>query len=194
MKTDAQIQKEVISELKSDHSVDAEQIGVAVNAGVVTLTADAKGYAEKWNAERAAQQASIVVGRNIACKLSLNGLHQRSDAEVARATESVLQWLINLPRGCITVVIKNGWITLTGQVDWKHQRQQAGSAARHLFGIEGVNNRIAIKSKLPLLAAPSNFVASSKQRALKPAKANPAKVRLGDARASSAGKWATESA
>ena len=60
MKTDSQLQQDVSAELDWEPSVHAARIGVEVKDGVVTLAGQVDSYAEKWNAERAAQRVSGV--------------------------------------------------------------------------------------------------------------------------------------
>ena len=55
MKTDSQLQQDVMAELKWEPAVHAEQIGVEVKDGIVTLAGHVDSYPAKWNAERAAQ-------------------------------------------------------------------------------------------------------------------------------------------
>jgi len=47
-------------ELKWEPQVTASQIGIQVKDGVITLSGEVSSYAEKWNAERAAQRVSGV--------------------------------------------------------------------------------------------------------------------------------------
>ena len=60
MKTDAQLQQDVMAELKWEPAVHAAQIGVEVKDGVFTLAGEVSSYTEKLNAERAAQRVSGV--------------------------------------------------------------------------------------------------------------------------------------
>ena len=58
MKTDSQLQQDVIAELKWEPAVNATQIGFEVKDGIVTLAGHVGSFAEKWHAERAAQRVS----------------------------------------------------------------------------------------------------------------------------------------
>src|SRR5471032_1515720 len=60
MKTDSQLQKDVMAELAWEPSVHAAQIGVEVKDGIVTLDGHVATYTEKWNAELAAQRVTGV--------------------------------------------------------------------------------------------------------------------------------------
>jgi len=165
MKTDAQVQQDVIAELSWEPSVDATQIGVEVEDGIVTLAGHVCSYAEKWGAERAAQRVSGVKALAIEMDVKLSGSSKRNDADIARAAENVLQWMTYLPTDCIKVMVEKGWITLTGEVDWEYQRQAAAGAVRHLMGVTGLSEQIVIKPKVSSTAVKSDIEAALKRRA-----------------------------
>ena len=60
MKTDIELQHNVLEELKGAPSVDAADIGVTVDDGVVTLSGRVRFFPEKWEAVRAAQRVAGV--------------------------------------------------------------------------------------------------------------------------------------
>lgn len=145
MKTDAQLQTDVLAELHWDPSINAAQIGVEVRNGVVTLTGEVSSFAEKWDLERIAQRVAGVMALAIDIDVMLPGLSQRNDADIARAAENVLQWMTFSPSSPIKVMVEGGWVTLSGHVDWEYQRQAAHGAVRHLMGVKGVSDEIVIK-------------------------------------------------
>ena len=165
MKTNAQVQNDVIAELNWEPSVDATQIGVEVKDGVVTLSGHVSSYAEKWNAERAAQRVSGVKALAIELDVALPGLSKRTDADIAHSVENVLQWTMFLPEDSVKVMVENGWITLSGNVAWEYQRQTAVDAVRNLMGVTGVSDNITIKSKVSSIVVKSDIEAALKRRA-----------------------------
>lgn len=165
MKTDAQLQQDVIAELAWEPSVDAAQIGVEVNDGIVTLAGHVSSYAEKWDAERAAHRVSGVRALAVEMDVALPALSKRTDGDIARSAENVLQWMANLPKDCVKVMVEDGWITLTGKVDWDYQRQAAAKAVRYLMGVKGVSDQIAIKPNVSVSAVKSDIEAALKRRA-----------------------------
>ena len=180
MKTDTQLQEDVIAELKWEPSINATQIGVEVKDGVVTLTGHVTSFAEKWNAERAAQRVAGIKALAIEMDVTLPGSSKRNDADIARSAENVLQWTAGLPRDCVKVMVENGWITLSGEVDWGYQRQAAIRAVRYLLGVTGVSDEIAIKAKLPLSAVKSDIEAALMRRAIDDARNISVKVQGGE--------------
>jgi len=165
MKSDTQIQQDVIGELNWEPSINAAQIGVEVKEGIVTLTGHVDSFAEKWNAERAAQRVSGVTAMAIEIDVKLPGSSKRNDVDIARSAESALQWTTFLPKDYVKLLVENGWITLNGNVDWEYQRQSAEGAVRHLMGVTGVSSQIVIKPKVSLSAVKSDIEAALKRRA-----------------------------
>jgi osmotically-inducible protein OsmY len=147
MKTDAQIQTDVMLELKWDASVTHEHIGVAVLDGVVTLSGTVPSYIEKSAAEKAAQRVAGVKAVVEKIEVKLPGSLQRDDHDIARAIIDQFRWHSQVPDDLVKVSVENGWVELTGEVEWDFQRRAAADAVRGLMGVKGIANKIAIKPK-----------------------------------------------
>jgi osmotically-inducible protein OsmY len=144
MKTDFMIRQDVMDELAFDPSVGAENIGVIVQEGIVTLTGFVPSYAEKYAAEKAAFRVAGVraVVEKIEVRLADN--RQRIDADIARAAAHVLEWNVLVPSG-VRVTVENGHVRLLGSVKWEFQRSAASSAIRNLPGVRSVLNSIEVR-------------------------------------------------
>jgi osmotically-inducible protein OsmY len=166
MKTDIQLQQDVMAELQWEPSIHAAQIGVEVADGVVTLSGEVSTYAEKCEAERAAQRVFGVKALAVNLRVQLAALGERSDVDIARTVENVLEWMTLGNKGSVQVMVEDGWITLTGTVDWQYQQDAASFAVRHLMGVRGVSNQIVIKPKVSLSAVKADIEAALTRRAL----------------------------
>jgi osmotically-inducible protein OsmY len=144
-KSDEQIQRDVLAELKWDAQVAPNEIGVLVKDGVVTLTGWVDAYTKKWAAEEAAHRVRGVraVANDIEVKLPISS--QRTDADIAAAALRALEWDAEVPADNIEVTVSHGWVTLTGEVDWQFQRLDAERVIRRLAGVVGVTNLIGIR-------------------------------------------------
>lgn len=169
MKTDTQLQADVMAELKFDPSVHAAQIGVEAKDGVVTLAGEVSSYSEKWNAERCAQRVSGVNALAIDLKVKLSSFGKRTDADIARSAENVLDWTSSVPKDAIKVLVEDGWVTLSGEVEWQYQKQAAADALRYLWGVIGVSDQIAIKAKVSASSVKSDIESALKRHASKDA-------------------------
>ena len=166
MKTDIQVQQDIIAELKWEPSVNAADIGVEVKDGIVTLAGHVSSYAEKWDAERVAQRVSGVKALAVEMNVTLPGLSKRNDADIARAAANVLEWMTVVPKDSIKAMVENGWITLSGEVEWQYQKESATGAVRYLMGVTGVSDQITIDPKQPLSTIGSEIEAALKRRAV----------------------------
>jgi osmotically-inducible protein OsmY len=164
MKTDAQLKQDVIAELAWEPSVNAEKIGVEVEGGIVTLAGHVVSYSEKVHAERAAQRVSGVKALAVEMEVRLPGSNQRTDADIARSAQNVLEWTSYVP-GSVKVKAEKGWITLSGDVEWDYQRKGASDAIRHLMGVTGVSDEIAIKPRASVSAVKADIEAALKRHA-----------------------------
>lgn len=170
MKTDSQLQHDVMVELEWEPAVHATQIGVEVKNGVVTLAGEVASYAEKLCAERAAQRVGGVKALVVEMKVKLSDHGKRTDTDIALSAEKVLSWTGSLPKEAIKVMVEGGWITLSGDVEWQYQRQAAIDGVRYVLGVVGVSNEITIKPTLSAKAVKSDIEAALKRRAAADAK------------------------
>jgi osmotically-inducible protein OsmY len=144
------LQRDVGEELQWEPQVTATGIGVEVKGGVVTLSGEVSSYAEKWYAERAAQRVSGVSALTVDLKVKLPNLGGRTDVDIARSAENVLEWSTSVPNGAIKVMVEKGYVTLSGDVDWQYQRLAAADSVRFLMGVTGVSDQIGIKPSIKL--------------------------------------------
>ena len=153
MKTDAELQRDVMTELKWEPTIHAAEIGVGVKDGVVTLSGDVDSYSKKWAIDRAVRRVLGVKAVAGEIKVSLPVSYKRTDEDVARSATNVLNWNFLVPNDRVKVKVQDGLITLTGDVDWYYQKEHAENAVRHLIGVVGVSNSITIKPKVPTVKA-----------------------------------------
>jgi osmotically-inducible protein OsmY len=152
LRTDSEIQRDIVEELKWDPSLEDNDIAVAVRDGVVTLAGYVKSYLTKWRAERVASRVAGVKAIANDLEARLPSTSERPDPEIARAALDALKWNIAVPHDRIKVKVERGWVTLEGDVEWYYQREAAERSVRSLVGVKGVANLISVKVK----PAPSN--------------------------------------
>ncbi len=146
MKTDETLQHDVLDELRWDPRVDVTHIGITVEDDVVTLSGHVADYSQKQAAIRAAKRVVGLKAFVDHIEVHVPVLHERSDADIARAAANVLDWSAVVPRDHVKVTVRNGWVTLEGEVQWHHHRTAAERAVEHLLGVKGVTNAILIRS------------------------------------------------
>jgi osmotically-inducible protein OsmY len=165
MKTDTQLQRDVLDELAWEPSVDATSIGVAAAEGVVTLTGHVKSYGERMAAEKAAKRVEGVLAVADAIEVKLPTSSVRDDADIARAALDAIKWHASVPHERIQLTVNKGWVTLEGEVAWSFQRKSAEDVVRHLMGVKGLSNLITIKSPVRPADVRSKIEAALKRSA-----------------------------
>jgi len=166
MKTDREIQLDVLDELRWEPSVNATDIGVTVKDAIVTLEGTVDSFAEKWAAEKAAKRLPSVKGLAVELEVKLPGFSERTDADIARAAENALEWDVSVPRDHIKVTAEKGFLTLEGEADWQFQKSAAEQAVQHLMGVKGVWNHITIKPKVAPTEVKEKIEAALKRNAI----------------------------
>lgn len=146
--SDLSLRQSIMDELEFQPDIDAANIGVTVDNGVVTLTGHVKSYAQKISAERAVK--SIKGVRAVAEEIQVRPMKDAGTADDAIASRAlnILSWSSDIPEQDIKVIVQNGWITLEGEVDWQYQKETAEMAVRKLSGVVGVDNRLVLRPQV----------------------------------------------
>jgi osmotically-inducible protein OsmY len=170
MKTDLQLKADVTDELAWDPAINAASIGVMVKDGVVTLSGHLDTFGEKHAVERAVRRVEGVRGIALELDVKLAAEHKRSDSEIAQAAASALRLNSMVPEGKVQIEVENGWVTLTGEVDWRYQLVRAEQCIRPLAGVRGLYNRITIKPRASSKDVGAQITAALTRQALREAK------------------------
>ncbi len=147
MASDNDIKRDVEAQLNWDPDIDATDVAVSVKDGVVTLTGFVRSYSQRYAAEREAKAVRGVRGVANDIQVKLPSLNQRADPEVARDAVEALKRELPYSSEHIKAVVRDGWLTLEGEVEWKFQSDRAEEAVRRIKGLKGVTNLIKIKPR-----------------------------------------------
>ena len=147
MTDDKDLKQAVLEELQWEPSVNAAHIGVTAKNGVVTLMGHVETYPEKFGAERAARKVNDVKAVAVEIEVRLPYDVKHGDEEIAAAAIDRLKWSSTIRSHAVKVKVEKGWITLTGEVDWRYQQDAALNDVRGLRGVVGVSNEMTLKQK-----------------------------------------------
>lgn len=145
MKTDNQIQQDIISELKWDPLLHPSAIGVSVINGIVTLSGQVQSFFEKVEAEKAARRVTGVRAVAIDIQVGISPGNFRTDAEIAEAVLNGLKWHAGIREDQIVIKVEDGIVTLHGEVDRAWQKTAVKDMVSKLAGVKNVINLIALK-------------------------------------------------
>ena len=147
MKTDSELERDVKDELAWHPGLDATDIAISVKKGVVTLAGYVRSYTDKLDAEIAAKRVAGVMGVANDLEVRLPHIDERPDPDIARDAVNAIKTQLPVSSEHIKVIVKNGWVTLEGQVEWQYQRSIAESAVKGLKGVKGVSNLVRLQPK-----------------------------------------------
>lgn len=148
MKTDIQIKDDVLEELAWQINTKETEIGVIVDKGVVTLTGVVDSFAKKMAVENATKTVNGVKAIADDIKIKYGNSFKRTDGEIAKAAVEALFWNISVPADDIKIKVEDGWVYLSGDVNWPYEKKAANKAVQNLLGVKGVINNIALKQAL----------------------------------------------
>jgi osmotically-inducible protein OsmY len=147
MKSDSEIEKNVKAELEWDPDLDATDIAVSVKNGVVMLTGFVRSYTDRYEAETAAKRVAGVVAVANDIEVRMPSVDERPDPDIAREAAAAIKSQLPISSEHIKIIVKNGWVTLEGEVEWQYQRQTAENVVRRIKGVKGVSNTILLKPR-----------------------------------------------
>ncbi len=165
MKTDSELQQEILSELRWDPSVKEAHIGVEVNHGAVTLSGHVDNYLEKLNAEKAAYQVAGVKVIANEIDVHLPHTHELTDSALAASIQRLLELNPNGLPADIQIRVENGFVTIHGTTEWEYKKNNINKILRYLKGIRGISNRIQLVPHISTISVKSEIENALKRKA-----------------------------
>jgi osmotically-inducible protein OsmY len=163
VRTDSEIKRDVEEELKCDAGVDSTDIGVSVKNGVVSLTGFVRSYSQKLQAETDAKRISGVMAVANDLEVRFASADSRPDPEIARDLAAQLKLELPYSHEGIKSVVKGGWVTLEGELEWNYQRTRAENAALRVKGVLGVTNHIKLAPRVKPMEIKSKIESALKR-------------------------------
>ena len=147
MISDNTLKQHVLDELRWDAKVNEAKIGVSAADGSITLSGHVTSFPEKHSAVEAAKRVRGV--KAIADEINVHPLaeHRLDDSDIAKRIAHVLEWNVAIPESNVTAKVRDGFVTLTGEVEWHHQRQHILKQVEHVGGIREISNQIILKTR-----------------------------------------------
>ena len=154
---------DIEDELAWDPQVDPTRIVVSADDGKVTLTGAVPSL---YQVTRAGEDATLVGGVKVLDNQLLVGLlgDAITDAQIAADSMAALDGDSFVPNGSVTVDVRDGWLTLGGEVRHHFQRQAAEHAVRKVDGVLGIDNGIALTDE-PIPSDVADRIKKAFQRA-----------------------------
>ncbi len=162
---DMDLRRDVLDELDFEPAINAAHVGVAVESGVVTLSGHVETYMEKLAAEKAARRIKGVKAIADEIRVRFAEDKKTTDDEIARRAVSILHWSAVAPGGAVMVKVQDGWVGLSGEVNWNYQRTAVEALLHRLSGVKGIVNGIRVKPHADPVAVKSRIEAALRRNA-----------------------------
>jgi osmotically-inducible protein OsmY len=139
------LEKDVIARLEDDPRVaDSAEIAVVGDGGIVTLRGTVERFSQRRAAERDARGVEGVYEVINHLKVNLLGPDRREDDEIRGAALQNLIWDAEVPSDSLDVKVRDGWVTLNGDVGFQFESDAAYDEVSRLYGVTGVTNEIKV--------------------------------------------------
>jgi osmotically-inducible protein OsmY len=164
--TDLEIKKDVLSELTYEPSIKVTDIGVLVKDGTVTLNGSATSYIEKWSAMNAVKRVTGVKAIADEIEVKIPDVDRRTDQDITLAAIDRIAWSTIIPLGTVEVIVRDGWVSLAGEVEWWYQQNAAINLVQQMVGVTGVSNGISVQPKAMKMAIEKDINLALKRSAI----------------------------
>lgn len=161
MSKNEELKDEILEELKWDPRVDESKIGVAVSDAVVTLMGHVSSFPSKIAACEAVRQVKGVKAIADELEVRLPSNEKYDDEDIAGKVANVMTWNVSVPDESVRAKVRDGIVSLTGEVDWQFQRKNLVDAVRHIRGVKSITNLVTIRPR-----ASSSDISKEIKRAL----------------------------
>lgn len=148
MKTDIEVQKDVMAELEWEPGLKNTQIGVSVTKGIVMLSGVVDSYYKKVLAEKATRKVSGVKAVAEEIVVQVPGGITFTDVDIANAIVNTLKWNCKVNEKEILVKVEDAEVTLEGAVEWNFQKISVQKAVESLIGVRNIINNIRVQNKI----------------------------------------------
>jgi osmotically-inducible protein OsmY len=143
------IRDDVRAELAKDPRIPyVDEIAVEAYGGAVTLRGTVGSFAQQRAAVADARRTRGVFDVLDELQVRLLNDDRRKDAEIRGAALQRLIWDPEIPGDYLDVKVKDGWVTLDGELDYQYQSDRAFDHVASLYGVTGVTNDIKVVERL----------------------------------------------
>ena len=141
--TDGDLRRDVTAELYWDPQVGSPAIEVSAAGGLVTLRGTVASLRRKRAGGEAAARVRGVTGVANDLRVQIPDRDQRDDEDLCGDVLEALMLEASVPM-TVDAQARDGFVTLTGTVEWHYQREAAESRTAAVPGVAGIGNAIAL--------------------------------------------------
>jgi osmotically-inducible protein OsmY len=145
----SRIEANVVERLRKDERLPSpDEIAVKAVGAEVTLRGTVGSFAERRAAVRVTRSVDGVSEVNDQLRVRILSADRREDAEIRGTALQRLAGDTEIPSESIDVEVRDGWVTLKGEVDFQFQSDAAFDDVSKLYGVMGITNEIRVVEEL----------------------------------------------
>lgn len=118
------------------------EVAVSEREGTVTLRGSVSSFRQRHAAVQIARSVPGV--RDVVDELTIDVQDRFQDDQIRGAALQMLIWDPDVPDERIDVKVKDGWLTLKGEVRHQHESDAAFEDVSRLRGVGGITNEIKV--------------------------------------------------
>jgi osmotically-inducible protein OsmY len=160
------LQRTIQEELQWDPAVDPARIRVRIVDGVAVLEGAVRTYAEKCRAEDIVKRMQGITAVRNELEVRLTIGDYRTDETLQRVLQEGVDALARMPEVRPRVAVRDGWVTLLGEVEWAYQKRLAENAVRDVAGVRGITNAITIVPRAPIARDITSLTETARRHSL----------------------------
>ena len=147
MPTETQLTDDVQASIALDPRIpDPVEIAVSGDGGTVTLRGTVESFAQRRAAVQDAEETEGVYEVDDQLVVDLLGDYRREDDEIRGIALQFLTWDVEVPVESIDVQVDDGWVTLSGEVDFQFESDAAFDDVAGLYGVVGITDEITVST------------------------------------------------
>jgi osmotically-inducible protein OsmY len=147
MLTGTSVEDDIRSALDLDPRIpDPGEIAVVAEDGAVTLRGTVGSFRQRRAAVTDAREVDQDYEIHDELKVRLLDKWQREDAEIRGIALQILGWDVEVPAESLDVKVEDGWITLTGNVNYQFESDAAFDDVAGLYGVYGITDEITVSN------------------------------------------------
>ncbi|WP_188414346.1 BON domain-containing protein [Pedobacter mendelii] len=147
MRNNEKLQLDVLQAIKWEALLQAAEIGVIAQDGIITLSGTVDSYAKKTGAEHAAKTVVGVKAIIEKIEVDFGSMEKKKDLDLAGEILEALKLNPEIPANKIIIKVENGLVTIEGEVKWYTLKEDIQKLVEGLKGVKNLTNAIQVKSE-----------------------------------------------
>jgi osmotically-inducible protein OsmY len=141
----ATVEDDIRVALQNDPRMSSpDEVAISAVDGEVVLRGTVGNFSQRRAAADDARKVKSVYEVDNQLQVRILDDERRADAEIRGIALQILDWDTEVPEDLVDVKVSDGWLTLSGEVDYQYQSDAAYDDVVNLQGVTGITNEIKV--------------------------------------------------